>query len=41
MRPDVPRRTVERDVATLVKKRALKAKGESKTRTYSIAKWQK
>ncbi len=39
--PDVPRRTVERDVATLVKKRALKTKGESKARIYSIAKWQK
>lgn len=38
---DVPRRTVERDVATLVKKRALKAKGESKARVYSLAKWQK
>jgi Fic family protein len=39
--PDVPRRTVERDVATLVKKRALKTKGESKARIYSLAKWQK
>jgi Fic family protein len=39
--PDVPRRTLERDVATLVKKRALKFKGESKSRTYSISKWQK
>lgn len=38
---DVPRRTVERDIATLVKKRALKAKGESKARLYSLAKWQK
>lgn len=38
---DVSRRTLERDVATLVKKRALKAKGESKSRTYSLLKWQK
>lgn len=34
--PDVPRRTLERDVASLVKKRALKAKGELKARIYSI-----
>ncbi len=39
--PDVPRRTVERDVATLVKKRALKTKGESKARVYSVARWRK
>lgn len=39
--PDIPRRTLERDVATLIKKRALKAKGVSKTRTYSLPKWQK
>lgn len=36
--PEVPRRTVERDLATLLKKRALKAKGKSKARIYSIAK---
>jgi hypothetical protein len=39
--PDIPRRTVERDLATLVKKRALKTKGESKARIYSLGKWQK
>ncbi len=39
--PDVPRRTLERDVATLVKKRALRAKGESKARIYNLAKWQR
>jgi len=39
--PDIPRRTLERDVAALVKKRALKAKGERKSRTYFLAKWQK
>ena len=39
--PDVPRRTAERDIAMLVKKRALKTKGESKARLYSLAKWQK
>lgn len=39
--PDIPRRTVERDVAILVKKRALKTKGQSKSRIYSLAKWQK
>lgn len=38
---DVPRRTVERDVATLVKKKVLKTKGESRARVYSLAKWQK
>ena len=38
--PDVPRRTLERDIATLLKKRLLKAKGKSKTRIYCIAKWQ-
>jgi Fic family protein len=32
--PDVPRRTLERDLATLVKKRALKTKGEKKARKY-------
>lgn len=39
--PDIPRRTVERDVSTLVKKRALKATGESKARIYRLAKGQK
>ena len=34
--PDVPRRTVERDLATLVKKRALKTRGESKSKTYRL-----
>ena len=34
--PDVPRRTLERDVATLVKKRALRAKGELKARVYRL-----
>lgn len=38
---DVPRRTLERDVADLVKKRALKAKGKLKTRIYRLTKWQK
>lgn len=37
--PDIPRRTLERDLATLVRKRALKAKGERKGRTYRLAKW--
>jgi Fic family protein len=32
--PDVPRRTLERDMAALVKKRALQAKGERKARVY-------
>lgn len=35
--PDVPRRTLERDVAALVKKRALKSKGELKSRVYQLA----
>lgn len=39
--PGIPRRTLERDVAALVKKRALKTMGELKTRTYSLAKWQR
>lgn len=39
--PDIPRRTLERDLATLVRKRALKAKGERKARTYRLAKWQR
>jgi Fic family protein len=39
--PDVPLRTVERDVAMLVKKRALKSKGQSKARIYSLAKSRK
>ncbi len=39
--PDVPRRTLERDVAALLKKRALKAKGELKARIYTLAKWQR
>jgi hypothetical protein len=38
--PDIPRRTLERDVAGLVKKRALKARGELKARLYRLAKWQ-
>lgn len=37
----VPRRTLERDVAALVKKRVLKATGESKARAYSLAKWRR
>lgn len=36
--PDVPRRTLERDIAALVKKRALKAKGELKARVYQLVK---
>lgn len=32
--PEIPRRTLERDVAALVKKRALQAKGERKSRVY-------
>ncbi len=32
--PDVPRRTLERDLETLTKERALKAHGEKKARTY-------
>jgi Fic family protein len=32
--PEIPRRTLERDLAALVKKRALKAKGEKKARFY-------
>jgi Fic family protein len=39
--PDIPRRTLERDVASLVKKRALKASGQLKARIYSLIKWQK
>ena len=39
--PNIPRRTLERDIAALVKKRALKAKGELKARTYTLAKWQR
>jgi Fic family protein len=35
--PEIPRRTLERDLATLVRKRALKAKGERKARTYRLA----
>ncbi len=35
--PDIPRRTLERDLAILVRKRALKAKGERKARTYRLA----
>lgn len=38
---DVPRRALERDVAGLVKKRALKARGELKARIYSLVKWKK
>ena len=33
--PGVPRRTVERDLAKLIKTRELKAKGGSKARTYT------
>jgi Fic family protein len=36
--PETPRRTIERDIANLVKKRALKAKGKLKARIYSLAK---
>lgn len=36
--PDIPRRTLERDVAGLVKKRALKASGQLKARIYSLIK---
>lgn len=39
--PDIPRRTLERDIASLVKKRVLKAKGKLKARVYILAKWQK
>jgi len=35
--PGIPRRTLERDLASLVKKRALKAKGVKKARTYSFS----
>ncbi|MEI6832496.1 MAG: Fic family protein [bacterium] len=35
--PNIPRRTLERDLAALVRKRALKAKGELKARTYRLA----
>lgn len=38
---DIPRRTVERDVATLIKKRTIDAKGESKARIYSLARRQR
>jgi Fic family protein len=34
--PDVPRRTLERDLAALVRKRAIKAKGKNKARTYRV-----
>ncbi len=34
--PDVPRRTIERDLSVLVKNRTLKAQGETKSRTYSL-----
>ncbi|MBI3556776.1 MAG: Fic family protein, partial [Deltaproteobacteria bacterium] len=33
--PDVPRRTIERDLETLTKQHALKAHGEKKARTYT------
>lgn len=36
--PDIPRRTLERDVAALAKARALKSKGKLKARIYSLAK---
>lgn len=39
--PDIPRRTLERDLSTLVRKRALKASGERKARTYRVGKWQR
>ena len=39
--PDIPRRTLERDVAGLVKKHALKASGQLKARIYSLIKLQK
>ncbi len=39
--PDIPKRTLERDMAALVKKHALKAKGERKARIYSFAKGQR
>ncbi len=38
--PDIPRRTLERDIAMLVKNRALKSKGELKARVYSLSKRQ-
>jgi hypothetical protein len=34
--PNVPRRTLERDLAALVRKRAIKAKGKNKARTYRV-----
>ena len=39
--PNIPRRTLERDVAGLVKKRALKASGQLQDRIYSLVKWKK
>jgi hypothetical protein len=39
--PDIPRRTLERDVAGLIKERALKASGQLKARIYSLKKWRK
>jgi len=39
--PDIPRRTLERDIAALLKKRTLKSKGKSKARMYTLAKRQK
>jgi predicted HTH transcriptional regulator len=39
--PGVPRRTLERDVAQLVKKRALKAEGDLKSRIYLLMKLRK
>lgn len=39
--PDIPRRTLERDLASLVQRRVLRASGERKARTYSVAKWQR
>jgi Fic family protein len=35
--PDVPRRTLERDIATLLKKRAIKAHGRLKSRIYTCS----
>lgn len=36
--PEIPRRTLERDIANLVKKRSLKSQGKLKSRIYSLAK---
>ena len=39
--PEIPRRTLERDMASLVRRRAVKAKGELKARLYYLADRQK